>query len=395
MAKKIAFSMTLNSITVNYDGETHIVRSEDTAYEKVKVALKERRFDDIPGLMSPAKHIEKASGGLFQVRDGDVFIDGVKVPGTLGRKILAFREDGLPFEPLVAFARKLQNNPSYRSVNQLFQFLEANDHPLTEEGNFIAYKKVTRCEDGVLRDTRTKTIVNEVGSVCEMARNQVNEDPEQTCSHGLHVANWDYAQNHYGGYGDPMLEVEVDPADVVAVPVDYNASKMRVCKYRVRAEVVNPNANKHLVRNHLPESSVLHDDGPEPKDEISEQEERGKNCVDCENCEGTGANPDSDGDCPECSGSGCVASSEAQDQPEETEESDTQPVLPNLSSAPSTFHDEASIRKMSTERLEKYRTKLLGMGNSTAQTDCLDIVEKVLDDRGWDDSESEDEDDDE
>jgi hypothetical protein len=292
MAPKIATMVTLNSITVNYDGETHIVRRDDAAYEKVKLALKEKRFEDIPALMSPAKHVEQASGGLFQVVDGEVYVENVKVPPMLGKKIVGFRDEGLPFEPLVAFARKLNNNPSFRSVQQLFAFLEANDHPITEEGNFIAYKSVSRCSDGVLRDTRTKTIVNEPGSVCEMPRNQVDEDPNRTCSFGLHIANWDYAQNHYGGYADPMLEVEVDPADVVAVPVDYNQSKMRVCRYKVRAVVSNPNANRNLVRDYI--------------EEESSESSAPKALAVCNNCGGSGENPDAEGNCPDCEGTGKI-----------------------------------------------------------------------------------------
>jgi hypothetical protein len=37
-----------------------------------------------------------------------------------------------------------------------------------------------------------------------------------------------------------MLEVEVNPADVVAIPVDYNNAKMRVCKYKVLGVVTTP-----------------------------------------------------------------------------------------------------------------------------------------------------------
>ena len=68
-----------------------------------------------------------------------------------------------------------------------------------------------------------------------MERGQVDADRERTCSFGLHVAAFSYASNFTGGI---LLEVEVNPRDVVAVPPDYNQQKMRVCRYRVlrRAE---------------------------------------------------------------------------------------------------------------------------------------------------------------
>jgi Ran GTPase-activating protein (RanGAP) involved in mRNA processing and transport len=43
-----------------------------------------------------------------------------------------------------------------------------------------------------------------------------------------------------------MLEVKVNPRDVVAVPVDYNNAKMRVCEYVVLSVVTNENTDDAL-----------------------------------------------------------------------------------------------------------------------------------------------------
>lgn len=231
MPTKVNWIKTDQNITVNYDGETHILPLTDSLAPKLLDALRAREYDKIPSLVSKAKQIEVSSNGRFIVREGKIFVDDVAAPAALGKKILQFSDEGLPYEPLVEFARNLQSNPSFRSVNQLFSFLEKNDHPITDNGCFIAYKKV-RAD---FKDCHTGTFDNSVGQVVEMPRNQVNEDPEQTCSNGLHVANFSYAKDFYGG--GVMLEVEVNPADVVAVPVDYNESKMRVCKYKVLSVV--------------------------------------------------------------------------------------------------------------------------------------------------------------
>ena len=225
--KRVNWLITDQNITVNYDGQTHIIARTDGLADRLIKAVKENNLDEIPNLVSAAKRIENFSNGKFTVRDGDIYVNGVKAPAALGNKILRFSNEGLPYEPLVKFAEKLQNNPSFRSVNELFKFLEKNDHPITENGNFIAYKKVR--ED--FKDVHSGTFDNSPGQLVEMPRNQVNEDSSQTCSYGLHVANWDYATNFY--HGGVMLEVEIDPADVVAVPADYNQAKMRVCKYLV------------------------------------------------------------------------------------------------------------------------------------------------------------------
>lgn len=239
--KKVNWAITDHNIVVNFDGQTHHVSRSDSAAAKLISALKEKRYDDIPNLIMKQRRLEKDSDGVFTYQNGQVMVNGVPAPRVLGNKIYKFSEEGLPYEPLVLFAGKLQKNPSFRAVNELFEFLDKNDHPITSEGNFIAYKKVRPD----FKDIYTGKFDNSVGTLVEMPRNQVNENPNETCSDGLHVANWNYAKNIYGGANDVMLEVEVDPADVVAVPVDYNQSKMRVCKYNVLS-VVNEELSTSL-----------------------------------------------------------------------------------------------------------------------------------------------------
>lgn len=236
MSKEIAWIITDNNITVRYDHQTHIIARTDTLANKLIDALKNNKLDSIPDLVSAAKRIEVFSKGNFIVRDGEILINGIPAPPVLGNKIVRFANEGLPYKPLVKFAEKLQQNPSFRSVNELFQFLEKNDHPITENGNFIAYKKVR--DD--FKDIHSGKFDNSVGNIVEMPRNQVNEDANQTCSHGLHVANYDYASK-FSSNG-LMLEVEVDPADVVAVPIDYNQAKMRTCRYKVLGVVAQEHA---------------------------------------------------------------------------------------------------------------------------------------------------------
>lgn len=225
--KKINFIKTNENITLNFDGQTHIIAMDNPSAANILQALKDNNHDIIPDLVSAAKLVENFSGGLFKVVDGQVLVDGEAVHEVLANKILDFAHEGLPYEPLVKFAKNVSLNPSFRAQTDLFSFLEKNNHPITEDGNFIAYKKVR--DD--FKDVHTGTMDNSPGKVVSMPRNKVNEDPEQTCSNGLHAANFDYASNFYSG--GKMLELEINPKDVVAIPKDYNQSKMRVCEYKV------------------------------------------------------------------------------------------------------------------------------------------------------------------
>jgi len=232
--KKVSFLITDNNITVNYDGETHIVRRADVLSDRLIKALKENKLSEIPQLISTAKRIETFSKGAFVVQDGRVMINGVAAPEFLSNKIVKFSNEGLPFQPLLKFAEKLLQNPSFRAVNELYQFLEKNDHPITEEGNLIGFKKVR--DD--FTDVHTGTFDNHPGQTLEMPRNQVDENTNKHCSNGFHVGNWRYCHEFYSGNGI-MLEVEVNPADVVSVPNDLN-EKIRVCKYTVLGVIANP-----------------------------------------------------------------------------------------------------------------------------------------------------------
>lgn len=246
----VAILVTPNSVTVQYLGQTHTIDKSDQRYSQIILAAKEKRKHDIPGIIaSPIEQIAAKSDGKIEAENGvlRVEIDGVKraVPTRLASRILEHQQDDLPTEGLIAFAKNLLLNPSYHSVQQLFDFLEKNKHPITDDGRFIAYKKVGRD----YMDLHSHKFDNHPGQTPKMPRNEVNEDPEQTCSNGLHVANWDYAKNCYGGPTDPMLEVLVNPKDVVAVPNDYNQAKMRVCEYHVIGEVDLPTTEKYRTVN--------------------------------------------------------------------------------------------------------------------------------------------------
>lgn len=286
MSKEVSWLVTSQNVSVRWEGQSHIVSRGTPLADQLIAALKEDRLDEIPDLISVAMRIKTFSKGNFVVERGRVLINGVEAPQVLSDRIVQFSNEGLPFQPLLKFAENLQANPSFRAVNELFQFLEKNNHPLTENGRFIAYKKVR----SDFKDAYTGTFDNSVGAEPSMPRNQVNEDPTQTCSDGLHVANWHYAANVYSaGDGAIMIEVEVNPADVVAVPIDYDQAKMRCCKYKVLSVVTQPHDDNVALRVTAP-SYKESEDGL-----VFECEICGYN--DCNECDECGADCGTTCDC--------------------------------------------------------------------------------------------------
>jgi hypothetical protein len=122
-------------------------------------------------------------------------------------------------------------NPSKRAVDELYTFLEHRALPVTDNGNFLAYKAV-RAD---YTDKYSGKFLNTIDSVLEMPRNKVDDNKENGCSYGFHAGSVDYAKDFMDRDGHLML-VEINPADVVSIPTDCQFQKLRTCKYKVVGE---------------------------------------------------------------------------------------------------------------------------------------------------------------
>jgi len=158
----------------------------------------------------------------------------VPLHSTLTNRMMEMHREGFDISPMAVFLQNLMENPSYRAVNELYEFMEKSDLPITEDGCFIAYKRVR----GDFKDLYTGKIDNSPGKTPEMPRNMVDEDSNRTCSVGLHFCSREYLPS-YGGYSDEykVIMIKINPRDVVAIPRDYNNAKGRCCKYYVVEEL--------------------------------------------------------------------------------------------------------------------------------------------------------------
>jgi RIIB protector from prophage-induced early lysis len=183
----------------------------------------------------------------------DEEIDITKVAPTLQNFIIKITNDINVDDNVVLawtkFARKLQRNVDPYIRSQLFNFLNylidtENSLALTPEGNFIGYKGIqknylsSRAGNGFVDGVEYKNtqIPNKPGTVVSMNRHEVQADPDQTCSFGLHVGSYSYAK----GFQPLVVLVEVNPENVVSVPSDYNGQKLRCSEYKVIKEVDKP-----------------------------------------------------------------------------------------------------------------------------------------------------------
>lgn len=237
----IPFILTDNSLTVmshdpNVDDFT--MHREHVQWDAAMEALNADDYDGLMLLMRPKTaldHMNRLEEGAFIVEGNDIFFNGEKLPADYTvTKIISFIKQGLPHRPLFAFFGKLIGNPSYRVRRTLMQFVDQHKLPITSDGDILTYK-YTR-PDGFDRHSGTVLYTNRTW--VEMPRNEVNDDPDQTCSAGLHVASRSYFGS--GGSGDRFIVCRVHPGDVVSLPRDGAEGKLRVCRLFVEAVLAGP-----------------------------------------------------------------------------------------------------------------------------------------------------------
>jgi hypothetical protein len=187
------------------------------------------------------------------VGNGRVYFDGDEVSGVISDHIVRFLDEGIEdWKPLVRFLDNVGQNPNVHSRDMLFDWLRAGRFTITADGMIVGYKgvRLVNEDDGSERLESIHSgraivdgtvvighIPNAVGSIVTMPRDSVTFDPADGCSNGLHVGTYEYANGFASG---ALLEVLVHPRDVVSVPTDCSAQKMRVCRYSVAGKIAAP-----------------------------------------------------------------------------------------------------------------------------------------------------------
>ena len=226
----VPFMWVDGNLTVILKNKAHQVIPDHTNYKLILEALPTATEDELLELVDIEKAVASFSDGQVSIVNGKVMFEGEEVHGSISKRIIEFMSKGLPFEPLVKFLENLMENPSMQSQQELYDFLEHENLPITEDGCFLAYKAV----NSDFKDKWKGTFDNKVGQVCEMRRAKVDDNRKAGCSAGLHAGALNYVAN-YGNVdaGDNIVIVKINPEDVVSVPSDCNCEKLRTCKYEV------------------------------------------------------------------------------------------------------------------------------------------------------------------
>lgn len=230
--------LTKGEVIIVLNGTPYQADSSHPNYDAILAAIQDKDWDSIPALMDKAGAIVEFSQGKVTVVDGEVVYGDKVLHNSIAARILTMLEEGFNIEPMVLFLENLMQNPSKDAVNELYEFLEVCKLPITEDGHFIAYKRV-RDDFKSFHDGKTD---NSIGKVLEMPRASVDSNRHRTCSDGLHFCSLNYLGEFYSGTGKVIL-LKINPRDVVSIPSDYNNAKGRACRYEVLSEVGTKGGN--------------------------------------------------------------------------------------------------------------------------------------------------------
>jgi hypothetical protein len=197
------------------------------------------QLDNLVGLtvqLAANKHIAE---GNFVIVDGTVFIKDVEIPDELPivKLINVVKSKGLTDEEVESIKPFLENtlkNPYINAAEELYDYCKALDFEITDDGCFLAYKKVNNDFTSVHANKEGNHILHTIGTYVE--ETDIDTNRHNVCSKGLHFCSKEYLKS-FGG--SKTIVVKVNPKDVVAIPTDYNFSKGRCTKYYVVGELVN------------------------------------------------------------------------------------------------------------------------------------------------------------
>lgn len=229
------------SVSAVLDGRLYAANGDHPNYNAIVEGL--RNGEDVTDLFDASATVARKFKALTErvsVANGRIYLDNEPQDNALTRQVVRFLQADEDFGPLVKFYEKVQQNPVKHSRDQLYSWLRDRDFSITADGDFIAYKGLRsdrtsiHAGPGIVNgQEQSGHLPNEDGSVVEVARSYVTADPSDGCSQGLHAGTWEYAS----GFGQRVVEVRINPRDVVSVPTDCEAQKLRTCRYTVVKEV--------------------------------------------------------------------------------------------------------------------------------------------------------------
>lgn len=243
------------SITGN-DGKPYTIASTHMKFEAAKLHMRSHiqpllnrmplghedqaslddAIDALVELADAGGAVNAAGRGIVTVKDDILYYDDEPIHNSIADHIIWGMKEGFDMEAHIAFLKNLRLNPSKLVVDQLYGFVEKFQMGITPDGFLLVYKKVL----ANFYDIYSETLDYSPGEIVTMPRRNVNPNPKQTCSRGLHCCAFSYLRmfgsRDGNGESNKIIICKLHPRDIVAIPHDYDHAKIRTCRLESLAE---------------------------------------------------------------------------------------------------------------------------------------------------------------
>lgn len=268
----IPYTLSEAAISFFLRGRQYTFASDDPRFDNIIEGIINNDEDFVEEVANPKQAVKRVTLGTVIIDNDDrVYCYGVEVSEFLARRIInqynKFSDNPKLLDPLIKFTEKLSLNPNSNVRDDLFEWLDRGSMPLYPDGDFAAYKLVksdfSPIHSGPYGQDQSP------GTVVSMPREACDSDRDATCSRGLHFCSYEYLpifQQWNSNLGQKVILLKINPANVVAIPRDYNLSKGRTCEFYVVEEIDPVKIKEHfgdllvLTHNDVKSESVFGDE---------------------------------------------------------------------------------------------------------------------------------------
>lgn len=268
----LAYTLTPSSMNILLDGRMRTISSTHMNFASVVSIVKQLgkttdpsvvgdKLDALRELIDIKLFIAKVTEGRVQVGDTAVYFDGKPCHNVIATRILKMLGEGFDIRPMARFLDKLMQNPLESARNELYEWLEKSELPIAADGDFLAFKKV----NNDYKSYSDSTTDNSIGSKPSVSRDSCDTNRSNTCSSGLHFCSFAYLPHYMGNQGRVVI-CKINPADVTAIPNDYDTAKGRAWTYEIIGEVPEDEAKAAFPDSVVEDFGTYHDAGEDSDD---------------------------------------------------------------------------------------------------------------------------------
>ena len=211
------FFVAYRSVKIKQKNERYDVESLIKRFEKIEARFKEKRVAERKLHVYKMVTDEKIKIVVSPV--GKQMYDWVK----LNKRTLILPDSLIPQNDIL---EKLSRD------EEKTQIYYVDYYPAFKR---IFYNDIKQEEELIFTDAHTGKMTIRMNVPVSLPRSECDNNPNQSCSRGLHVGSENFAIKSFGNY---QIQVLINPMNIVAVPHEYgNSYKMRVCEYLPFGEV--------------------------------------------------------------------------------------------------------------------------------------------------------------